>query len=125
MTIHEALWFIDELNRIHPENAQDPRHRLTRTGLRENVHPNQEAFVTTDGNHAQEGEFWGAFRGSRKRNVSSRSSSDPCAGRGVDHSLRRRNSEALRATVPAPLFPRTLLLVAPTGGRKMFPRRPL
>ena len=25
------------------------------------LHPNQEAFVTSDGNHVQEGEFWGCL----------------------------------------------------------------
>lgn len=57
MTIHQALWFIDQVNRFHPENRQRPSHRFTRQCLYKNVHPNQQAFVTSEGALSSEGAF--------------------------------------------------------------------
>jgi hypothetical protein len=57
MTIHEALWFIEQVNQFHPENAQHPKRRFTRRCLYDNVHPNQEAFMTLEGSVMKEGEF--------------------------------------------------------------------
>src|SRR5579863_5824613 len=57
MTVHEALWFIERVNQFHPENSQNPKRRLTRRCLYANMHPNQEAFMTSESRVMQEGEF--------------------------------------------------------------------
>ena len=124
-TIHEALWFIDKLDRFHLENIQHPRDRFTRTCLQQNVHPNHEAFVISDANHAQEINFGGCF--SRLRRKKCIESID-CYGSPADAwvwfiPFRRGNPEALRATVSAPLFLWARQLVAPIGGSKMLARR--
>ena len=109
--------FINALNRIHAENIRHPRHRSTRTCLHQDVHPNQEAFVTSDGNYEQEGEFWPCFSRLKQEEMSrvDRSSSDSRRRLDLDHSLRQRNPKPLRATVSAPLFRRTSPLVPPTS----------
>ena len=67
MTIHEALWFIDQVRGKHPEKPERPRHRFTRSCLYQNVHPNQEAFMTLEGKPVQEGSFAGRFSELKKR----------------------------------------------------------